>query len=191
MLKHILTHACPRGCSYCITKNIKHSQELDLNRVELLYRDLRWEHEDIMLTGGEPTVAKNWRKIAGLARNYFPEVCITTQNPEIFEDLNAYFFDRISFSLHGAEPVCVKHCRVPVFAAILANEYSEELVKKLVNLGYSGVTINEEQRAGDSFDIELPEIKGFSFKINRRGNCMDETIIMPDLSICTDFTKYL
>lgn len=192
MLKHILTFACPRDCSYCITKNVKEKQEQDITKVEKLYEEMRWQHQDIMLTGGEPTSAAFFDAIVDLANKYFVGVHITTQNREIFSEESCGRFDSIVYSLHDIDkrPI-VNKVGCKVYASILADQYSDALAKRLKKLGYDGMSINEEQRAGSFFDANLPNIPDFTFKVNRRGHCMDETIIMPDLSICNDFRKYL
>ncbi len=193
MLKHMLTTACPRSCEYCITRNIKADESRDWDAINKLYIDFKAQgHTEIMLTGGEPTSANDFYHRAYLAGNHF-NVHMTTQNPEmISREMNDWVFDSIVYSLHDGlkdEKVGLKKCRV--YGAILDEQYVPELPVRLKEQGFSGLTINEEQREGVTFDEELPEIEGFTIRINRAGHCMDETIILPNLTVITDYTPYL
>jgi len=190
----MVTLKCPRKCEYCIVKNVKANECLQPLMIEDKYKEIRKYHSKINLTGGEPTECTFFNTIVTMAKLNFNEVHITTQNPKIF-DLN-YQFDSIVFSLHDLLiPLIPKGQKAAkkVYASILGHQYNERLVHALALLGYDGLTINEEQREGKDFGPVpiFPEYPTFSIVVNRIGKCMDETIILPDLRVITDFTLYL
>lgn len=197
MLKHMLTTACPRKCEYCITRNVHAREERDLGQIEKVYRGLSQRHREIMLTGGEPTLVKNFRDTIGLAIHFFSKVYLTTQNPVMLKPGNgARFFDAITFSIHDEKIPTVEYptsgqTDLKVYAAILAKRYTSALPYDLKHAGYNGLTVNEDQRDTKSFEEWFPMIKDFSFRINRHGKCMNETIILPDLTVINNFTPYL
>lgn len=197
MLKHMLTTKCPRSCEYCITRNVKAKEavgpEADVATCELYEKLYREGHKEIMFTGGEPTSAKGFVYHVLNAKARFDRVHMTTQNEEILSSDAALMFDSIVFSLHDGYTGQKVTNGAKVYASILADQYSTKLVTSLMAAGFAGLAINEEQREGSPFDeYQLPRnLKTFSFKINRRGHCMNETIILPDLRVITDFTPYL
>ena len=215
MLKHMLTTKCNRKCSYCITRNVSAKQELDINKVETLYLNMYAAgHKDIMLTGGEPTLAEKFFALSLLAMDVFDNVHITTQNEKIFvfDGLGGLhstiaFFDSVVVSLHdkplyesvmsAIHPHRDYTNDIPKFyAAMLDEQYYSypEIVTHLIENGWDGLTINEEQREGEKWsDCEWMALlpPDFSFRVNRRGHCMDETIILPNLEVITDFRPYL
>jgi len=192
MLKYMLTNECNRHCSYCITRNIHCEETTSLSRVQKVLWKLRLQgNEEIMITGGEPTLSKLYSLKLLTAGLIFTRVYITTQNKKMLKERDEmHFIDAITFSLHGEEPIKVE-VDIPVFAAILDEQYYKGLPMKLKKLGYAGLTINEEQRGKKTFNELLSNIKDFSIRINRLGKCMDETIILPDLKIIHDYTPYL
>jgi organic radical activating enzyme len=197
VLKHILTNKCTRKCSYCITRNVHEEQETDLSRVEVLYRSISNLHPDIMLTGGEPLLADHFCDIADLAGKNFNRVFLTTQNEmALYYSVCFKMFRAITFSIHDNPERYKVLNGATVYAAVMADKYFYELPYMLKDAGFAGLTINEDQRSQDRFNECLlmaePEIKDFSIRINRRGRCMNDTImIMPDLSIINDFSNYL
>lgn len=105
MLKHILTAACPRGCSYCITRRLDHRQDVAEGwekRLATAYSRLAAEgHTEVMLTGGEPTVAKHWEKILLIAADSFSKVFMTTQEKAVLRRPElAMFLAGVTYSLH-------------------------------------------------------------------------------------------
>lgn len=196
MLKHMLTTECPRRCSYCITRNINVEQNKSIFAMSFLYEKLQQlGHHSIMLTGGEPTCDPDFYMKAHIAKKIFEQVHVTTQNREMINGshyINERIFSSIMYSLHdGLTDEHVRMQKVRVYASILSKMYSPDLPAQLKERGFAGLTINEDQRETIPFTQDVPDIKDFSFKINRAGHCMTETIILPDLTIITDFTPYL
>ena len=199
MVKHILTTKCPRKCSYCISKNIKIEQanyNLMGSNLYYLYKELSSKHNSIMLTGGEPTQASYFDIYVVLARRYFKQVFITTQDESLlsWKDSKRHF-DAITFSFHDLKvgKYAVTNGST-VYASIMSHLYSDWLVINLKKLGYAGLTINENHFGTEIFnESQLPQIDGFSIKINRHHKCFkkDTVYIMPDLSIKTSFEEYL
>ncbi len=198
MIKHLLTTACPRSCSYCISRNIKIEQAgyKELLKLPEIYDQLAKEHDEIMLTGGEPTSADHFDLYFYLAKGFFKQTFITTQNPHLLNWKRApYYFDAITFSWHDLKywDYEVKNGAM-VYCSIMSHLYSDWLLQLLPKLGYAGLTINENHFGGEIFDEKkLPKLDNFSIRINRRGECFkkDVVYIMPDLSITTNFKEYL
>lgn len=148
-------------------------------------------HREIMLTGGEPTMARFFLAYVNMARQVFPKVFITTQNEWVIQDYHLEnTFDAVTFSIHDEVIPEVRNNSI-VYASILADRYRPILASRLKLLGYSGLTINEEHRGTDVFSQEVPHVKNFSIRINRRGKCLDEEMILPDLTVITNFLNYL
>lgn len=196
MLKHILTAKCERGCSYCITKNVKIKESGNLLQLDNLYKRLSAKHKEIMITGGEPLLADFFNCKVQLAKEYF-FVFVTTQSQYLLREHNfAADFQAITFSIHDrlnplSEIYHVAH-KVPVYASILADNYYEDLPHLLEQRYFSGLTINENQWGGNRFDERcLPKIKGFSIKVNRKGRCLNDTYILPDYRIVKGFHEFM
>lgn len=198
MIKHIITTECQRSCSYCISKkiNIEQIDYQGLLRLPELYKGLSMQHDSIMITGGEPTQASHFDIYVTYARQYFKKVFITTQDEYLLSWKGSkHYFDAITFSWHDLKTwrYAVTNGAV-VYASILSHLYSDWLVKTVKELGYSGLTINENHFTKEVFDeTQLSQIEGFSFKVNRRNECFNNgTIyIMPDLSIRKSFEEFL
>ena len=148
------------------------------------------KHKDIMLTGGEPFASQLYPHYKQLALKYFKGVHLTTSNLHCLQYDEMNYFKSITISLHNRRPLKV-YAQTVVYASIMSWEYFMELPRMLQKLGYAGLSINEEQRNGGEFNALMPDIEGFSIKINRRGHCMDSTIILPNLEVINDFTPYL
>jgi organic radical activating enzyme len=199
MVKHIQTKECPRTCGYCISKKVTHNEadwDTVIQNLPGIYRKLSISHKSIMHTGGEPCDSKHFPYYLKLARHYFEKCFITTQDDFILSWQQAsYFFDAIIFSLHDLKTwrYIVKNNAL-VYASILPHLYNEHLPNRLKELGFAGLTINEDHFGKDIFDqSQLPVIEDFSIKINRRGQCFnqDTIYIMPDLSIHQNFDEFL
>ncbi len=199
MIKHIITTECQRSCSYCISKKINIEEadnDLLAKKLPDLYWHLSMQHDSIMITGGEPTQAKAFSIYVNYARQYFKKVFITTQDEYLLGWKGSKrYFDAITFSWHDLKTwrYAVTNEAV-VYASILSHLYSDWLVKTVKELGYAGLTINENHFATDAFDETLlPQIEGFSFKVNRRDECFNNSTIyiMPDLSIHKSFEEFL
>ncbi len=193
MIKHIITTKCNRKYTYCITRNVEVKQNLDFNSVMNIYYKMGQEDSSLMLTGGEPTLADNFLSCIYLANWYFDNVYLTTQNPEILSnDFKGLFLNAINFSIHDLKNIPTVNIKVPVYASILDHLYNPKLIEELKALGYSGLTINEEQRKGKKFVAKLPRsTKKFSIRINRKGKCLKDKMILPDLTVINSFEKYL
>jgi hypothetical protein len=224
MVKHILTTECPRSCSYCIAHKIKIPQA-ELRAIEKMlpeiYFQLSLSHKSIMITGGEPTQSQFFDLYISYARRYFEKVFITTQDEYLLGWKGSKkYFDAITFSWHDLKTWRYAVTNgATVYASILSHLYSEELIHTVKELGYSGLTINENHFGKDVFDenvllhlksfaveeiydfetantyfnILLYSDKFFTIKINRRGECFknDTVYIMPDLSMRESFAEYL
>jgi len=193
MLKHLLTAKCNRACEYCISRNVKHKQVADIQKVAEVYRSFA-PRTQLMLTGGEPSMAEWFTSIVISAHSHFNELYITTQNPELvkWQPINK-LFNAITFSIHDYEIPEVE-TENKVYASILDERYCPELVEELVQKGYAGLTINEEHRGKTVFDeTQLPNIPDYMFpiRVNRRGKCLNEPMIMPDLTVIDNFQEYL
>ena len=192
MIKYMLTTRCNKKCQYCITKNVKVTDEPDLTRIFFMLRTLHKKgHKDIMLTGGEPTLHDNFEGIATYANAVGMNVFVTSQNPDILK--MKLKVEAISFSLHDIRKIPDASIYHTTYACVLAEQFFQELPDILIGKGYKGLTINENQR--DNFmpfnESIVHTSPLLSLKINRTGHCMDETIILPNLKVITDFRPYL
>jgi len=193
MLKHILTTRCPRQCSYCITKNVKIKEYYSLFKVSEAYSYAieREGSKSIMLTGGEPTIYKYFDEVLRIASLMFKEVYLTTANPEIL-NMPMPEISAITFSMHDEEATRQKtFSGNTIYAAVMDKLYTPTLPFRLKQQGFAGLTINEDQRGEFNFSGRIPKIEDFSIRVNRRGKCMDEAIILPNLELIYSFTKFL
>ena len=194
MLKHIITKECNRKCSYCISKSITQEQLNSITRIDQAYNKCRQDNRSIMLTGGEPTMAYGFKSIVELAKSWFPDVYIVTQNPKALTDNFYRKFRAITFSMHDnkAKKLVVLN-GTTVYASIMSHLYTPLLPGLLASNGFSGLTVNENQRdISHAFDnSNMPFIPNFSIRVNRIGKCLDETFIMPDLSVVHGYKEYL
>jgi len=200
MLKHIITTKCPRGCEYCISKNLRVSSELSAHQAIDYWK--KWleachleKGSDINLTGGEPGMHPEFDDFVFNACQYFVNVNVTTS---LISLINFDYSHTTVFSLHGRIPsydmVVVPGCTV--YASILSNEYYVGIVDDLADLGFRGLTINEDHRGGGVkiSNLSLPKSpEGFSIKCNYEGYCVndDTPIMLPDGSIIKGFLPYL
>ena len=200
MLKHMLTSECPRKCTYCVVKNINRNQTRNLNKVSDMYEAFRLRgHDSIMLTGGEPTRAEDFDDLYRMARVNLSHVHITTQNQKLIITEAGDRYNSIIFSLHDdtykALKVVTTAC---LYASVLDFQFHALMGPTLARRGWKGLTVNEDQRGKDVFkwpggfkkfmDKRYPD---FSLRINRKGNCMDEWVLLPDLDVTKDFSEYL
>lgn len=192
MLKHLLTSRCNRSCEYCISRNVTQKEWFRPKQLLKIYDTFyRQGHREIMLTGGEPTLAKFFMSYVNMARQVFPSVFITTQNPWVIEAYQfEYRFKAVTFSIHDTVIPEVK-INLPVYASILDEMYHDGLIEELKRKRYAGLTINEEHRGTRVFSQEIASSENFSVRINRRGKCLDEPMILPDLTVITNFLNYL
>lgn len=194
--KHILTTVCPRKCSYCITQNVTSPANTDLMSLRVKYEMLyQAGFNDIMLTGGEPTCHPQFEEIVEYACASFERVHLATQ--DIRAITHSYPGEKlfsINFSVHELvvlNEVSRVTAKCPVYASIIDRHYEPFLPYILKSKGFSGLTINEWAQGLAPFPFELDPIEGFSQKINRRGKCMKDTMLLPDLNVITNFTPYL
>jgi len=205
VLKYILTAKCYNDCPYCITSKLRDFRESDsLVRILSVLRSMRIDgHSAVMLTGGEPTLHPLFFMITGAARAIFDQVHLATSNSGILDSPAAGQFSSIVLSIHDSlyEIPSALHCKTKVYGGVMAHRLQPALIDRLYSKGFSGLTINEDHRGGGKtlpgslvaqIDRDIKAMsERFSLKINRVGACMNETFIMPDLTIETDFTKYL
>jgi organic radical activating enzyme len=196
MFKHVLTLKCNRKCEYCIMKNVPKSfgMECGLDDIERFYAKVSKTEKEIMLTGGEPTLSSSFGDVIYLADRYFSKVFVTTQNSKMLTH-QYHGLDAITFSIHDSSIPEVK-VSTPVYASILDRAYFEGMETILRESGFSGLTVNEEQREGslvfDRIVNHLGSVKNFSIKINSREHCHGTRIVFPNLQETTEFTeKYL
>jgi organic radical activating enzyme len=201
MIKYIITKECNRKCPYCISRNIHQEETDDLREVNKIFSELSKQYDSIMLTGGEPTLSNLFHAKLMIAFLKFKHIYITTQNPKIFIDKWARLFDAITFSLHDVNIYKfidvnifkLKYPNVKVYASILLHQYSANLVYDLKENGWDGLMISEEQRNEMKTDwpLTIPRTSNFSIKRNYIGHCLNDTIILPDLTIINNFKPYL
>ena len=200
MLKHMVTSECPRECAYCIVRNIALDQNMNMGALAHLYKAFAVRgHDKIMLTGGEPTIAEEFLYIYRLARLYFKEVHITTQNVRVLDIDENVRYDGVTFSLHDINLVGkVVLAKSPIYGAMMDFQFKPIYMANLAKNGWSGMTVNEDQRGSTPFSYPAKAYNfvrnkwpDFSMRINKKGHCMDETIILPDFDICNDFRDYL
>ena len=137
-----------------------------------------------------------------LASQYFI-VHLTTQNNRVVQVLDGVIdvVSDIVFSLHDlgdAEKLNMndlfweKPNRSKVYASIIADQYeNDDILDVLSKADFDGLTINEEHRAGASFDRDIKVPNHFSLRINKRGSCMDDTFILPNGKITESFRGML
>ncbi len=192
MLKYMLTVKCTRSCDYCITKNVK--AKTDNNILKVIYSLIKLRlkgHKEIMFTGGEPTIAKHFVLKSLIAKVIFKGLYITTQNKGWLNTWQARMFNGITYSLHDIVKLPIIRQKVNVYGSCIDFQYYDNLAHDLQACGFSGLTINEEQRQGEKFKKELPILKEFSIRVNDKGKCLDEDIMLPNLSVINDFNVYL
>ena len=203
MIKYAITSACMNQCKYCIMRNVQRQEERDLGKVYWALSDATDHDSTIMLTGGEPTISLQFEEKARIAADLFEEVYLTTANWRYVASIQTAnkYIDAITYTIHFPEDVYalsnsgLNVGRKPIYAAIVWPQLNEivERAGELAILGFSGLTINEDQRGTEAFDEDtLPDVPDFSYKINRRGHCLSETtIIFPDLDVETHFQKWV
>jgi hypothetical protein len=149
--------------------------------------------DKLMLTGGEPLQSKLFDFKFVLAKSVSLKLYMTSADPAVLFLPHRYHLDALTFSLHNRPLANFGYCDdgTPIYLSIIASQYSPLLAKEAYERGYAGLTINEEQRAGAVFDQELPELENFTYKINRRGHCLDTKIIMPDMTVIDSFAPYI
>lgn len=193
MIKYMLTSKCTRNCSYCITRNIKSEECNDYEKIQEVLESLKGQQ--LMITGGEPTCSDYFEGKTLIAKSWFKELYLTTQNEKVLRSkFVEKYYKSVTFSLHGRNPIPKVEIDIPVYASILIGEdkYKIGFIDKLKKLGYKGLTANEDQRGSQpAKKMDYWSIGGFSFKLNPKGNCMDETIILPNLKIINNFVPYL
>lgn len=196
MLKYMITTECSRSCSYCITKNVKRIE--NTSRADWVVKFWKlWitnKVREIMITGGEPTLSMQFEEKLNYLKFVGFELHMTTQNPLALTGKYDEYLTSITFSRHGVNLLNLPRVksRVPVYLAVIADfEWYKNLPRDAKLSGFSGLSINEEQRNGKTFNEKLPAV-GLSYKINRKGHCVDnELILLPDLELKTSFREYL
>ena len=201
MLKHILLFSCNRDCSYCITKNVKLKSDRDLENIEAKYKEMYAAgHKEIMLTGGEPLLHAKFNEILKIAHKVFDKVFLTTQHEKaVAKDFDPnHYLTAITFSLHDDNVPLLENDH-KFYASIVEENWKDSMLRGIFVSGFAGITLNQEQFSGiplfsedyyTNFDKTCRKLN-MSFRVNRIGHCMKETIILPDLSVTTDFTEFM
>jgi MoaA/NifB/PqqE/SkfB family radical SAM enzyme len=180
---------------------------VSLDRIADRYLEILAEgkHRSLMITGGEPLMRPDLAGIIGTANALFESVHLTSASVAAFEFLRGRelggmqnFLDSFVYSIHDPAADIPERVdlRIPCYAAIMSYSYSVELLEQLRAVGFAGVTINEDHRAGgDLFfpaEAELPKWEGFSIRANRAGGlCLDHPVMLPDLQIVNSFRSFL
>jgi len=202
MIKYAVTSACMNKCEYCIMRNVSRREEIDLDKVRSTLNTARALSHQIMLTGGEPTLSRFFNEKVEIARELFDEVYLSTANWRYMASPQVpnRHIDAITYTIHRKHDVNAlinsgmyhKEIYVAIVwpqLAVIVDEYAEALN----HMGFKGLTVNEDHRGTAVFDEEsLVPIPGFSYKINRRGHCLDDMpIVMPDLEVEMSFSKWV
>jgi hypothetical protein len=197
-IKHLLTQKCHVNCEYCLEKNVKTRQVNSALIIMDVYKKLYDKgYTTLDITGGEPTMHPNYIDIALVAANVFDEVHLYTADwneynrefvEEAFTTVN-YGWHQKLVTLNQLEKVNVG---IPVYMQTMNYHYNIHLPWVASALGFSGLSINTDKHLKEStFDHTLPEIEGFSIRINDNDCCAHTTLLMPDLSIVDDVGQYL
>ena len=204
IFKHIITTDCPRRCSYCLVRDVPPADELvSFAALRARYLELREAgYQEVMLTGGEPTLHPFYPAIVRLAWSVFDAVHLTTQNEGVLAGRNVWsdtLLTSVVFSIHDHSVLrrlldSVASLPFRVYASVMASSYYSSLPAQLALCGFNGLSINEDARGTEVFDeSRIPSTCGeFSIRVNRRGRCLDDTLILlPDLTITKSFRPYL
>jgi len=195
MIKHIVTSKCDRHCPYCISRNVHHKRSKDLEKLRVIYKTIVNFTMDrgLMITGGEPTLVNNLQTIIDIAKDHFFNIYLTTQNPNVITKNLYKGIDAVTFSIHDDYTLYRVHkdIKYPVYASIMADKYIKNMESDIRERGFRGLTINEEQRNGVPFTKRVKGLQNFTCKINRKGSCLNNWFIMPDLKISRGFQEYL
>ena len=190
--RYMVTSACHRGCSYCITKNVDIEQDNDIVRIANLFNYVSKTHDSLELTGGEPTLDPKLTLKILLAKEYFPVVSVRTAEPTHLSVLECKILDHINVSGHDLNYFLNKHPEevlnfrgeTKVYLSINLNQYDDTLPKHLADYGWDGLSIWEDvwnPKPKVHFNIEAP--KGFSIRHLGTEECLDKLIILPDLDV--------
>lgn len=199
IFKHMLTHRCNRGCGYCITKHVITEELWSPDDVVPVYNQMALEGwQKIMLTGGEPTMARKYESRVELARQFFDKLFMTTQAAHVLtSEFHEEMYDAITFSIHSRKlsPSIMVDINIPVYASVIHFQASQELADALARQGFSGMTINVEQREGNKkalTEIFAPEgYPDFSIRVNVLGKCMQDCIVLPNLEVVNNYVPFL
>lgn len=197
-IKHLLTKQCHVHCPYCLEKNVRTRQVNSPLIISQVYGNLYDQgYTTIDLTGGEPTLHPNYYDIAFAAANIFDEVHLYTADwnvynsnfvEDIFKTVNYGWHKRL-VSLEQLEYVKVG---IPVYLQTMAYHYTDDLPHIVSSYGFSGLSINtDKHQAEDTFDYTLPNIEGFSIKVNDNTCYANSVLLMPDLTIVKDVGQFL
>ena len=200
LCKFIVTSACERRCPYCLSKHMDIPEAI--HREQTLFDVLMYmsaKYPGIMLSGGEPTIAKEFEKKLYMSKALFKFVALTTGNEFFLGSPTARLFDEIVLSLHcGVWETPEVPTGMIVYASILDFQYTEQVPWRLRELGYAGLTVSEDKFGKERFDEgllvthALAASTDFSMKLNRRDYCVaDREFIMPDLTVINDYGKFL
>lgn len=118
-----LTEVCDLACRFCYHP---HSPRHNAHAVELLRRLAAAGVMELILTGGEPTLAPDFLEVLETAQKLFPRVMVQSNGvhfaeEDLFARLDASRIFCVNFSLHGPEAVHEAVTGVPgSFAATCA-----------------------------------------------------------------------
>lgn len=196
-IKHLLTRRCHVGCLYCLEKNVTAEEIESVQMISDMYHTLHNEgYRVIDLTGGESTMHKHFVEISGIACDMFDEVHLYTSdhlqyNRFIIEDL----FTTVNYGFHNQiriEDLPVVITGIPVYMQTMHYHYKDNMAEIAKKKGFLGLSINTDKHLREvSFDRKMPDLEGFSIRINDNDCYAEGTLLMPDLSVVKDVGQYL
>jgi len=103
-----LTNLCNAACVFCFRGNQDHTNEMsDEKLLELLYDLKKLNCTEIQLSGGEPTLRKNWREVIKLSRSLGISTILTTNGTVLTSDdidfIHKSYLNKVLLSLHSLD----------------------------------------------------------------------------------------
>ena len=192
--RYMVTSVCHRGCSYCISKNVNIKQDNDIVRIANVFNYVSKTYDSLEITGGEPTLDPKLTLKIILAKQYFPVISVRTAEPLHLDKMQCQLFDHINVSAHDLgyylnkypEDILQLRTNQKMHLSINVNQYSAELIQRLWNHGWDGLSIWEDvwnPKPKSDLQVDVPE--GFSVRHLSSDECLDQLIILPDLDIIT------
>jgi hypothetical protein len=210
-LKHILSYACDKRCSYCINELLTHHERQNKQREAITeaYMLQSCFYDHIMLSGGEPVLNKMFPFCIREASDLFRKVSVITAHKSALSNSDIHVYaDDVIFSIHKEylddfHDLRVRLGGTPVYASMVYDTYLElqrrvaDPLYILQDKGFKGATIRQTYPNGAVIDEEMvrrdtPE--GFSVRMYTKDNCEGEDdILLPNLTVQrqADFVRSL